>query len=581
MFSPIRSALIAPTPFLRYSVERLLNWPTNQLVRSMGLNWLVGVERRVNTPQRREHPMTKLTTRFALPEGASVETVREHLETFGAAGPPEVRPFERVYYDTFDWRLFNGGLVMEESGGVFQAYRLKTGEPVGQMDATGICFAWEMPAGELRDRLEPLIEMRALLPLVRVRGSSHQIPILNRDDKTVVRVAIEAATAYPPTTAEATPLPTLLTLQPVRGYKRELAALRDNLVEAAGMEPVTASPLMMAVTAAGREPGDYSSGYSLNLDPAMRADAATKLILATAFDSLQRNEAGVLADLDSEFLHDFRVAVRRTRSALAQIKDVLPQKAVDSFRTEFAWLGQITGPTRDLDVYLLEMDEFAAALPPYMQDRLIPLRRYLSEQREIELAKLVKALRSARYRKLTTAWQAFLDAPLEEQPDAPNALRPARELAQERIWRMVRRTRDDALAIDGDTPAETIHDLRKTAKKLRYLMEFFHSMYPRKKLTQAVAELKQMQNVLGEFQDRQVQIETLETFARDMNSAGGYPPETVLAMGALTGHLYTLEVEAREALPEHIDRFTNPKTMKLMRDLFKPAPNQADQEESG
>ncbi len=180
-----------------------------------------------------------------------------------------------------------------------------------------------------------------------------------------------------------------------------------------------------------------------------------------------------------------------------------------------------------------------------------------------------------------TAWQAFLDAPLEEQPDAPNALRPAGELAQERIWRMVRRTRDESLAIDGDTPAETIHDLRKTAKKLRYLIEFFHSIYPRKKLNRAVTELKQLQNVLGEFQDRQVQIETLERFARDMNRAGDYPPETVLAMGALTGHLYTLEVEARDSLPEHIDRFTNPKTMKLFRDLFKPDPDEADQKESG
>ncbi len=320
--------------------------------------------------------MTKLTTRFALPEGATVETIQEHLEAFSAAGPPESRPFERIYYDTFDWRLFNGGLMLEEREGVWHAYGLKTGERAGHMDAAGICFAWEMPRGDLRDRLEPLIEMRALLPLVRVRGSIHQIPVLNKDDKTVVRIAIEEATAYPPTTADAAPLPTVLSLQPVRGYQRELAALRDYLVEAVGMTPVTASPMRMAVTAAGREPGDYSSGYSLELDPSMRADAATKLILGTAFSSLQRNEAGVLADLDSEFLHDFRVAVRRTRSALAQIKDVLPQKAVDAFRDEFAWLGQITGPTRDLDVYLLEMDEFAAALPPYMHDRLIPLRRY-------------------------------------------------------------------------------------------------------------------------------------------------------------------------------------------------------------
>lgn len=512
--------------------------------------------------------MTTEKNRFALPEGATADSVREQLN---ATGPAETRPFERVYYDTFDWRLYNGGLALEESDGVWHAVNLDDGETVAHMDGTGICFAWEMPPGKMHDRLEPLMAMRALLPLVRVRGERHEIPVLNEDEKIVVRIGIETATAYPPTTAVATPLPVILTLRPVRGYQKELAALRDHLAETMGMEPLDESPLLMAVTAAGRQPGDYSSGYALELDPAMRADAAVKLILATAFEAMQRNEAGVLADLDSEFLHDFRVAVRRTRSALAQIRDVLPQEAVETFRAEFAWLGQITGPTRDLDVYLLEMDAFAAALPPYMQERLLPLRRYLREQRELELAKLVKALRSARYRKLVKAWQAFLDAPLPKQPDPPNALRPAGEVAQERIWRMAQRMREEALAIDSETPAETVHELRKTGKKLRYLIEFFQSFYPRKKLKRAVAELKQVQDVLGEFQDRQVQIETLERFAREMTRAGGYPSETMLAMGALTGHLYALETAAREALPDHIDRFTRPKNEALLRELFKPA----------
>lgn len=515
--------------------------------------------------------MTELTTRFVLPEDTQASAVLEQVAALATTGAVETRPFERVYYDTFDWRLFRGGVVLEEAEAVFYATELETGADAGQMPATGICFAWEMPDGALRDRLEALIENRALLPLVRVRGNRYQIPVLNKNDKTVARVTIEEATAYPPTTAEPEPLPTSLTLLPLRGHRKELKALHRHLVKTVGLEAADLSPMMMAVTAAGRVPGDYSSGFSLELDPAMRADAAAKRILATILDALQRNEAGVLADLDSEFLHDYRVAVRRTRSALAQFKRVLPHDAVELFRAEFAWLGQVTGPTRDLDVYLQEMDEFAAALPPYMHDRLDPLRRYLEEQREIELARLADALRSDRYRELMTAWEAFLEEPPEAQPDAPDALRPAGELAQERIWRLVRRTRKDCLAIDRDTPADIVHDLRKTTKKLRYLMEFFQSFYPPEKLKEAVSELKQLQNVLGEFQDRQVQIETLDRFAREMDSAGGYPPETVLAMGALSGHLYDLEMAARESLPEHVERFNRPETRKLMRDLFKPA----------
>ena len=59
--------------------------------------------------------------------------------------------------------------------------------------------------------------------------------------------------------------------------------------------------------------------------------------------------------LDTEFLHDFRVALRRTRSLLGQIRDVFPAAAVEHFSSEFSWIGRLTGPPRDLDVLLLAL----------------------------------------------------------------------------------------------------------------------------------------------------------------------------------------------------------------------------------
>ena len=81
----------------------------------------------------------------------------------------------------------------------------------------------------------------------------------------------------------------------------------------------------------------------------------TKIVLHRLLDTMLANETGTREDIDSEFLHDFRVSVRRTRSAISQIKGVIPQKILDRFRPEFTWLGQITGPTRDMDVYLPEI----------------------------------------------------------------------------------------------------------------------------------------------------------------------------------------------------------------------------------
>ena len=47
-------------------------------------------------------------------------------------------------------------------------------------------------------------------------------------------------------------------------------------------------------------------------------------------DTLEANVEGTRADLDSEFLHDLRVATRRTRSALSQIKAVLPAEITEA-----------------------------------------------------------------------------------------------------------------------------------------------------------------------------------------------------------------------------------------------------------
>ena len=168
---------------------------------------------------------------------------------------------------------------------------------------------------------------------------------------------------------------------PVRGYPkagRELANLlrKQGLTPAQGDLMQTPSPLI------GEVPGGYSSKLGLQLDPDMRADQATKVILHRLLDIMLQNEAGTRTGTDTEFLHDFRVAIRRTRSALTQIKAVFPKRVVDRYKTEFAWLGQITSPSRDLDVYLLSFDEYRDSLPADMQADIEPLREFLHQAPE-------------------------------------------------------------------------------------------------------------------------------------------------------------------------------------------------------
>ena len=98
----------------------------------------------------------------------------------------------------------------------------------------------------------------------------------------------------------------------------------------------------------------------------MHADQAADLAVADALlghlTTMEATVDGITADLDTEFLHDFRVAVRRTRSVLKLLGDVLPDGVAARMAVEFRWLGDATTPTRDLDVYLLGFDELAASV---------------------------------------------------------------------------------------------------------------------------------------------------------------------------------------------------------------------------
>ena len=99
---------------------------------------------------------------------------------------------------------------------------------------------------------------------------------------------------------------------------------------------------------------------------------------------------GVLADTDTEFLHDLRVSVRRTRSALKLFGDVLTGRAgltegeLAFFAAEFKWVGDLTTPTRDLDVHLLDFDDTAHSLSAAKPDDLEPFRTYLEQRRRRE-----------------------------------------------------------------------------------------------------------------------------------------------------------------------------------------------------
>ncbi|MCK5651522.1 MAG: CHAD domain-containing protein, partial [Gemmatimonadetes bacterium] len=349
--------------------------------------------------------------------------------------------------------------------------------------------------------------------------------------------------------------PPTLRILPLKGYGKDAQQVASLLWRAFGLRGSRRGEMALALSAFGRTPGEDLSAPRIQLDPGMKGAVAAKTIHCALLSIIQANEPGLIQDLDSEFLHDFRVAIRKTRSALGQVKGVFPPRKLAHFEREFRWLGGRTGPTRDMDVYLLKIPSYQAALPGGVKDQLEPLVRFLERKKKLEHGRLVRTLRTERYARLIEDWTRFLSEPVPEGGESPNAHRPIIELASERIWKAYWKVLTGGEAAGEDAPAEALHRLRIDCKKLRYLLTFFQSLFPPKEMRSLINELKLLQDVLGDFNDIHVQRESLRRFADEMMETGVGPPETLMAMGRLMGQLETQQEIERGAFHERFRRF--------------------------
>ena len=248
-----------------------------------------------------------------------------------AAGSHTCEPMDdtvqvQTFFDTFDWRLFNRNLVLLHDQDRYLLYRLCDSETVASLNlpcGTDPVYSTDLPEGHLKEVLQAHLSVRALLPLARARIRRQTVRVLNRNEKTVVIAELERARVAG-ATRNGQPFNTV-SLRPVRGYEKHSRRLVRSLRDA-GAEPRTEDLFHAAMRATGRNPGDYTSKLNIALEPDLNGAEAARRILGHLFRTIRRNETGIKKDLDTEFLHDFRVGIRRTRSALSQIKSVFFRK---------------------------------------------------------------------------------------------------------------------------------------------------------------------------------------------------------------------------------------------------------------
>jgi CHAD domain-containing protein len=492
------------------------------------------------------------TLQTAYDEPLDLEAITGALSTRFSVVTSPVRPVRRARLDTFDHRLSTAGLTLQHQSGldgdvlVLADSETTLSQPVEKLRWPTLAEA--LPAGRLRELMAPVTGIRALIAVSQESRLLRRLDLLNEDGKTVARVEVDEPES--PTAG-----PALLAVRTLRGYEDQ-AQRAVRLLSGAGLRPL-------------RRPAECDQDSPPEPTIADR-DAPATFLLATGLKSvlatMQMNLPGLLDDVDTEFLHDFRVAVRRTRSTLKLGRSVLPQAVSARWEPLFKGFGDLTTPVRDLDVYELDLPTMAGWLVAAGSADLEPFAAHLRTRRAAARKPLVHELRSARFRRLLTQWGDELDrltfASYDPSPETP----PAGLWAERSISRAYRRVVRGGAAITTDSQATDLHAVRKRCKELRYAIEVCGPVLASGPRKHALAHLKDLQDVLGRFQDCQVQSTALRGFAEAMMT-DGTPASALLAMGELIAHLDAEQARARRQFDGAFAQFTRPSIQQTMDKL--------------
>jgi CHAD domain-containing protein len=471
------------------------------------------------------------------------------------------------YFDTPEWDILRAGWAYrcrergrtqtlslkavaagERSGAVFTREEVEQPLPASRRP-NGI-----LPEGPVAARLTHMSSGGQRQELFRIRNRRTVFEVSAADEPhTTIELAFDR-TQILATEDDASGMAFLeLELELKSGSARTLRRLAASLQKDLDLLSAQLSKFERGLQAAGLELPATGPRKSRNLT---RDDG----ILDLAYEHLTRQlavlklqEPRAWEGLNPKGVHQMRIAIRRIRAALRMLGDLLPGERVACFNNELRWLAKALGGVRDADVYDENFHHYLAALPEHDVLALVPYEHHLQQVRVKARVDLVEALNSARYESLITDFERFLAA-----GPAPGALRRFGDLTigaaadtfvNKAIKKMLKRGR----GIKKSSPPAALHRLRIEGKRVRYTLEYFSGFFEHG-LKRTLNALRDLQNVLGEYQDACTACEKLAAYA----DTAPLTPESrreLLALGRLVQSQEQHGLQARGQFPKLWRRF--------------------------
>jgi len=236
-------------------------------------------------------------------------------------------------------------------------------------------------------------------------------------------------------------------------------------------------------------------------------------VLNSEFLHARRHERGIIRDDDSEFLHQYRVALRRCRALISLLKSLFAPRQKAMLNNEFKTIMQKTNRLRDLDVFLYKMDDYFSCLEHSHHQGLTSFIDELQDARRKAYKDIKKWLKTGNYEQQCLLVQGLLAEMKTSQTEKGHSA--SKVFGYEVIWQHFEGTQALCHRLDNQSTDSAIHRLRIRCKKLRYLLEYFSPILPPKSSKEQIKCMKQLQDELGEFNDLSIQLQFLSHYLKD------------------------------------------------------------------
>jgi len=255
---------------------------------------------------------------------------------------------------------------------------------------------------------------------------------------------------------------------------------------------------------------DPLNSQALQLQDEQYAQIAVLKMLLTLVEYARLFEQGIVENTHVEFLHQYRVILRRARSLLSRMKDLFLEKDYLNLKGKLRCIFTGTNTLRDLDVFMQGKGFYYNALPASLHPGLDNIFDVYKTEQDLEQKRVSHVIAAKAYKKDMKSLKDDLRKMIACKDKKRNILKKAVQkqirISYEKVLKRLKK-------INGQADDSKLHKLRISAKKLRYLIELFGWLFKAEHVFETLTELKSMQDKLGRFNDLSVQGIEITGFA--------------------------------------------------------------------